>query len=101
MADDFGMQNTLLISPELFDEHISLRLGKMIDLAHSCGIRVLLHSCGNIGILIPRLIDLRGDILDPLQPENMKPFSIKEKIWQLELPARRHKRTELSINEIR
>jgi uroporphyrinogen decarboxylase len=79
LADDFGMQNTLLISPEMFDEFIAPRLKKMADLAHHYKIKFLLHSCGNVETLIPRFIDLGVDILDPVQPECMDPLEIKKK----------------------
>jgi uroporphyrinogen decarboxylase len=39
----------------------------------------LLHTCGNVEILIPRLIELGVDILDPIQPESMDPVQIKAK----------------------
>lgn len=77
LADDLGMQNTLLISPELFEEYVAPRLKKMADLAHKYQIKLLLHTCGNIEILIPRLIELGIDILDPVQPESMDPVQIK------------------------
>ena len=79
LADDLGMQNTLLIRPELFEEFVAPRLKKMADLAHSYKLKLLLHSCGNVEILIPRLIELGVDILDPIQPESMDPLLIKEK----------------------
>lgn len=79
LADDLGMQNTLLISPELFEEFVAPRLKKMADLAHGYQIKFLLHTCGNIDMLIPRLIEIGVDILDPIQPESMDPIAIKEK----------------------
>lgn len=79
LADDLGMQNTLLISPELFEDYVAPRLKRMADLAHSFNIKLLLHTCGNIEMLIPRLIELGVDILDPVQPECMDPITIKEK----------------------
>ena len=79
LADDLGMQNTLLISPDLFEEYIAPRLKRMADLAHSYNIKLLLHTCGNVEMLIPRLIELGVDILDPIQPESMDPIAIKEK----------------------
>lgn len=79
LADDFGMQNSLLISPEMFDEYVAPQLKRMSGLAHAYGKKLLLHSCGNIEILIPRLIELGVDILDPIQPECMNPLIIKEK----------------------
>ena len=79
LADDFGMQNTLLIGPDMFDEFIAPRLKKMADLAHAYNIKLLLHTCGNIESLISRFIELGVDILDPIQPESMDPVAIKQK----------------------
>ena len=78
LADDLGMQNSLLISPEMFDDYVAPRLEKLIDLAHQYNIYFLLHSCGNIRELIPRFIDLGVDILDPVQPESMDTVAIKK-----------------------
>jgi len=79
LADDFGMQNTLLISPELFEEYVAPYLKKMAELAHKYDSKLLLHTCGDIELLIPRLIELGVDILDPIQPECMNPLEIKKK----------------------
>ena len=79
LADDLGMQNSLLISPEMIDEYVSPRLKKMADLAHNYNIKLLLHTCGNIEPLIPLFIELGVDILDPVQPECMDPVEIKRK----------------------
>ena len=79
LADDLGTQNSLLISPELFEEYVAPQLQRMADLAHAYGKKLLLHSCGNIEPLIPRLIQLGVDVLDPIQPECMNPLTIKEK----------------------
>jgi uroporphyrinogen decarboxylase len=79
LADDLGMQKTLLIGPEQFDEYVAPRLKSMAELAHSYNIKLLLHTCGNVEELIPRFIELGVDILDPVQPESMNPLVIKEK----------------------
>lgn len=82
LADDLGMQNTLLISPELFEEYVAPLLKKMAELAHKHNIKLLLHTCGDIELLIPHFIELGVDILDPIQPESMNPLEIKEKYGQ-------------------
>lgn len=79
LADDLGMQQTLLISPELFEEYVAPKLKRMADMAHSYDIKLLLHTCGNVEIIIDRLIELGVDILDPIQPECMDPIHIKDK----------------------
>lgn len=79
VADDLGMQQSLLISPEMFDEYIAPALKRMADLAHAYDAKFLLHTCGNIEALIPRFIELGVDVLDPIQPEAMNPIGIKER----------------------
>ena len=79
LADDLGMQNSLLISPRMFEKFVAPRLQKMAELAHRYDIKLLLHSDGNIEKIIPRLIELGVDILDPIQPEALDPLKIKAK----------------------
>lgn len=82
LADDLGMQNSLLISPRMFEKFVAPRLKKMADLAHHYDIKLLLHSDGNMYTLIPRLIELGVDILDPIQPEAMDPLQVKAEFGQ-------------------
>jgi len=79
LADDLGIQNSLLISIEMMDEFVFPRIRKMADLAHSYNIKLLFHSCGYVEPIIPKLIELGIDILDPIQPECMDPVEIKHK----------------------
>ena len=53
MGDDFGTQNSLLISPKLWHKLIKPHLIKHIKLAKNYGLKVMLHSCGAIFELIP------------------------------------------------
>lgn len=66
-GNDFGTQIDCLISPSHFDEFVLPWFRKFTDLAHDFGYRVLLHSCGSIYRVIPRLIDAGVDGLHPLQ----------------------------------
>src|SRR3990172_6433934 len=68
-GDDYGTQNGLLISIPTWRRYIRPRIMKLIDLAKSYNLKVMLHSCGCIRELIPDLIDIGVDILDTLQPE--------------------------------
>jgi len=61
----------------MFEKFVAPRLQKMAELAHHYDIKLLLHSDGNIYKIIPRLIELGVDILDPIQPEAMDPLQIK------------------------
>jgi uroporphyrinogen decarboxylase len=66
-GNDFGTQIDCLISPLHFDTFILPWFRKFTDLAHSYGCQVILHSCGSIYRVIPRLIDAGVDCLHPLQ----------------------------------
>jgi len=79
LADDFGAQDALLISPSMFDEFVVPYLRRMINLAHEHDIFFLLHTDGDIEKIIPKLIEIGVDILDPIQPESMDPLKVKEK----------------------
>jgi len=67
-ADDWGTQRSLLISPELFREIYKPRYKRQIDLAHSLDLDVFMHSCGHIIEIIPDMIEIGLDILNPGQP---------------------------------
>lgn len=81
IADDVGTQIGLLIGPRVFADFIAPRLKRLIDMAHSHGVKVMFHSCGSIVPLIDRLIEIGVDILDPLQiaAVNMDPQMLKDR----------------------
>ncbi|MCL1854148.1 MAG: hypothetical protein FWF86_00315, partial [Clostridia bacterium] len=68
LGDDLGTQKSLLFSVEMFREIFKPRLAKQIALAHSLGLAVYMHSCGYIMDIIPDLIDIGLDVINPGQP---------------------------------
>jgi uroporphyrinogen decarboxylase len=68
MGDDYGMQNGLIMSIEMWRRFFKPGFRKFIELAHSYGIRVMHHTCGAIEPLIPDFIDCGLDILQSIQP---------------------------------
>jgi uroporphyrinogen decarboxylase len=76
---DYGTQRALLISVPMFREFLAPYLKRMIDVCHSGGLKFMAHSCGAIRPLIPDLIALGVDILDPIQvaAEGMDPAGLK------------------------
>lgn len=66
-ASDMGTQQDLLFSPEQFDQFFREPFARLIDLAKGYGYPVLMHSCGAVAKLIPRLLDIGIDGLHPLQ----------------------------------
>ena len=67
VAEDLGTQDTLLMSPTLFRRFLKPGMRKMIDLAHSYGVKVMHHDDGAIRPLMPELIEIGIDILNPIQ----------------------------------
>ena len=79
MGEDLGTQGGLLVSPRVFREFIKPYLARHVRLAKRYGIEVMLHSCGAIRALIPELIEIGIDILNPIQvrAKGMKPAELK------------------------
>lgn len=68
-GDDWGSQNSLLISPELWREIFKPRYKKQFELVKSFGMDVWFHSCGNIMSIIPDFIEIGVDVLNLNQPD--------------------------------
>lgn len=81
IGDDIGSQRSLMISPKLVSEFVIPGAKKLIELAHSYGVKVLYHSCGAISEAIPLLIEAGVDIIHPIQAKaaGMQPEILKEK----------------------
>lgn len=67
MGNDFGTQSGLLIAEEDWYELFYENYKKLINLAHSYNLKVMVHSCGSIEPLLPHFIELGVDIIDPVQ----------------------------------
>ena len=80
-GNDFGSQLDLLVSPEHFDRFIMPYFKELTEQAHRYGYNVVLHSCGAIDRVIPRLIDAGVEILHPIQAmaKNMDGESLAKK----------------------
>lgn len=66
-GNDFGSQESLLIGRKMWADYFQENIRRHCALAHSHGLKVMMHSCGAISELIPLLIDAGVDILDPIQ----------------------------------
>jgi uroporphyrinogen decarboxylase len=67
VAEDMGSQSSLLFSPSQIEEFFVPGFKRMIELGHSAGAKVFHHSDGSVRPIIPRMIDLGIDILNPIQ----------------------------------
>jgi uroporphyrinogen decarboxylase len=67
-GDDLGMQSGPFIDPEMFRTLIKPYYKKLYDhIRKRTNAKIFLHSCGSIVKLIPDLIDVGLDILNPVQ----------------------------------
>ena len=69
LSDDYGAQRNLLMSPAHWREFIGPRVRRLSEAIHARGYRFALHSDGAIGAVIPDIVDMGVDILNPLQSE--------------------------------
>jgi len=67
VTDDFGSQNGLLISPRIFDSFYRAPMQRGIDLAHRYDLIVFHHDDGDMRRLLPRLVEMGIDLLNPIQ----------------------------------
>jgi uroporphyrinogen decarboxylase len=68
MADDIAGQNGMLISPNSYRKNLKPFHKEMFDYIHSkTGAKIFFHSCGSIWTVIPDLIEVGVDILNPVQ----------------------------------
>jgi uroporphyrinogen decarboxylase len=70
LGDDVGMQSGMLLAPELWRASLKPRLAKLCGHIRSCkpSVKIAYHSCGSIAAIIPDLVEMGIDILNPVQP---------------------------------
>jgi uroporphyrinogen decarboxylase len=80
IADDYGMQEGLLMNPSIWRRIFGAPLKTLCNLIHEAGLKFFFHCCGSSRKIIPNLIDLGIDILNPIQVRaaGMYPKALKE-----------------------
>ena len=78
LGDDVGAQNKMLISPSMWRRMLKPRMATFIaELKRiNPAIKVAYHSDGNILPIIPDLIEIGLDVLNPIQPQSMDPAQV-------------------------
>ena len=79
LSEDYGTQHSLMISPDHWRRFIKPHLRRMYERIRSAGKFVYVHSCGHVLPVIPELIEVGANILQPLQPEAMDVFEVKRR----------------------
>jgi uroporphyrinogen decarboxylase len=72
-GDDMGMQTSLMFSPKMYRQLIKPCHRRIYDFVHAhTEAKVFMHSCGAIYDIIPDLIEVGVDALNPLQRDASK-----------------------------
>lgn len=83
LNDDWGTQESLLISPVLWRQIFKPRYRAHVAHAHQLGLHIWFHSCGNIGAIVDDLHEIGVDVINISQPNavDLAPISLclKEK----------------------
>jgi uroporphyrinogen decarboxylase len=79
IGDDFGTQRGLLFGVKQWSEFFRPSMRRLADIAHAHGAFYYQHSCGGIRELIPEMISVGVDVIDPVQvsARGMEPAALK------------------------
>lgn len=78
-GDDVGTQRGMLMSVRMWRTWLKPRLARTIAAARRVrqDVLVFYHSDGDVSAIVPDLIEIGVDILNPVQPECMDPAALK------------------------
>ncbi|HTO72817.1 MAG TPA: uroporphyrinogen decarboxylase family protein [Gemmatimonadales bacterium] len=78
-GDDVGAQHAMLIAPKTWRRHLKPRMAEFIATVKAINpdLKLAYHSDGRVDPIIPELIEIGVDILNPIQPACMDPAVIK------------------------
>jgi Uroporphyrinogen-III decarboxylase len=66
-GDDLGTQNSLLLSPQIIETFLKPRYKKVMDKIKTRDGIINFHSCGHLEPILEMFIELKIDILNPVQ----------------------------------
>jgi uroporphyrinogen decarboxylase len=78
-GDDVAGQDALMMSPAMWREQIKPELQRVFDVSKSAGLWHAHHCCGALRPIIPDLIEMGLDVLNPIQCncDGMDPLDLK------------------------
>ncbi|MFH1378213.1 MAG: uroporphyrinogen decarboxylase family protein [Planctomycetota bacterium] len=77
--DDMGYKHSQFFSKRTYRNFLKPYHQRAIEWAHQRGMKAMLHSCGDVNPLIPDLIEIGLDSLNPLEVKaGMDPVAIKK-----------------------
>jgi len=76
--DDYGTNDNLFMSPDLWRQFFKPQLKRIVDAAHDHGLLYQHHSCGYFEPIVPDLIEIGVDALDIWQVCNKNMRQLKD-----------------------
>ncbi len=70
-SDDWGSQRSLLMDPSDWRRYYKPSYQAMFERVRRGGAHVWMHLCGNIEAILPDLIEIGLNVLNPVQPQAM------------------------------
>lgn len=66
-GDDMGTQQSMIISLQHWREYCKPHISRFLQLGRQAGLKTMFHSCGAVRKMVPDLIELGLDALNPVQ----------------------------------
>lgn len=80
IGGDIAMHTRLFMEPDLWRKHFKWRDARLIEEARKHGVQhFYFHTDGNLMEVMEDLIEIGFNIINPIQPECMDPYEVKEK----------------------
>jgi len=79
-GDDVAGQDAMMMSPEMWREQIKPQLQRVFDVGKRADLWLAHHCCGSLRPIIPDLIEMGLDVLNPIQSNcpGMDPLELKK-----------------------
>lgn len=71
--DDWGYKSGLLMGVNRFKEYVIPWYKRICDTAHKGGVKIMLHSCGDVHEVFPDIISAGVDSIHPIEPTTANP----------------------------
>ncbi|UCF38706.1 MAG: hypothetical protein JSU96_07680, partial [Acidobacteriota bacterium] len=81
LGDDVGTQDRMLFSPQTWRRFLKPRMAEITSSLKRIrpSLKIAYHSDGEISPIIPDLIEIGIDVLNPVQPASMSPAELKKR----------------------
>jgi uroporphyrinogen decarboxylase len=80
VGGDIAMHQRLFMQPDTWRRHFKWRDARLIEEARRYGVRhFFFHTDGNLTEVMDDLIEVGFTIIDPIQPECMDPYEVKDR----------------------